>query len=65
MLRVFDSLKMQARCLDMSDFTNLSNFTRMLNGPIDFPFFKEMMISSISEWVTGEMKKEFMFLFFR
>ena len=56
---------MQARGLDKSDFTNLSNFTEMLNGPVDFPFFKEMMISSISEWVTGEMKKEFIFLFFK
>ena len=41
----------------MSDFSDLSNFTGMLNGPVDFPFFKEMMISSISERVTGEMKK--------
>ena len=46
---VIDSLKMQARGLDMSDFTNLSNSSGMLNGPVDFPFFKEMMISSISE----------------
>ena len=47
--RVIDSLKMQARDLDMSDFTNLCNFTGMLKGPVDVPFFKDMMISSISE----------------
>ena len=47
--RAIDSFKMQARGLDISDFTNLSNFTGMLNGPVDFPFFKEMMISSILE----------------
>ena len=63
--RVIDSLKMQARGRDMSDFTNLSSFTGMLKGPVEFPFFKEMMISSISEWVTGQIKKEFIFLFFR
>ena len=55
--RVIDSLKMQARDLAMSDFTNLSKFTGMLNGPVDFPFFKGMMISSISKRVTGEIKK--------
>ena len=38
--RLIDSLKLQVRDLDMSDFTNLSNFTGMLNGPVDFPFFK-------------------------
>ena len=32
----------QDRGLDMSNFTNLNNFTEVLNGPIDFPFFKEM-----------------------
>ena len=46
--RLMDSLKMQARGLDMSDFTNLSNFTGMLNGPVDFPFLKEIMRSLIS-----------------
>ena len=50
--RVIGSLKMKARGLDMSDFTNLRNFTGMLNGlngPVDFPLVKEMMISSISK----------------
>ena len=51
--------------LKVSDFTNLNNFTEMLNGPVDFPFFKEMMISSISKSVTGKMKKEFIFFIFQ
>ena len=46
--RVIDSLKMQARGLGDCQ-TNLNNFTGMLNGPVDFPFFKEMMTSSVSE----------------
>ena len=44
--------------LEISVFISLSSLIGILKGPVDFPFLKEVIMSSISLCVIGKIKKE-------
>ena len=52
-----DSLKITASGLEISVFISLSSLIGILKGTVDFPFLKEVIMSSISLCVIGKTKK--------